>query len=171
MKLQDIPIKTNGIDQAYTQTDLKRSELKFGMAHPKIKGLFYFVWDKRKPYPQRWRTKEAIDKERARRKRSAHKRRQQPDWHKKKSWNCREKARIKDPERYRAYNRKSALKRKLTGKAQEYRSRPEVRMRTNQRQKRKTREKPLRLNANKHGTVTNEEKIRYANKGKRLTTV
>lgn len=160
MKLHDIPIKTNGIDQSYTQTDLKRSELKFGMAHPKIKGLFYFNWDKRKPYPQRWRTKEAIDKERARQKRSAHKRRQQPDWHKKNRERNRE-ARIKYPERYRAYNRKSTLKRKLTGKAQEYRSRPEVRMRTNQRQNEKyAQDREIRRKQGRDSYQRRKDKIR-----------
>ena len=78
--------------------------------------------------------------------------------------------RIKDPERYRAYNRKSALKRKLTVKLKSTdRDLKSECVRTKDRTK-DTR-KTLRLNANKHGTVTNEEKIRYANKGKRLTTV
>lgn len=130
MRLEDIPKKTNGIDQAYTQVDLKRSELKFGMPHPSIDGLFFFVWDKRKPHPQRWREIDAIESERARQVRSRKKRMKQPGWHEKNRKHQRE-ARLKDPERYKGYSRRASIIRQQSGKRAEYESRPEVRARKN----------------------------------------
>ena len=130
MRREDIPKKTNGIDQAYTQVDLKRSELKFGMPHPSIDGLFFFVWDKRKPHPQRWRDIDAIEKERARQVRSRKKQRKQPGYYERRRKQQRE-ARLKDPERYKEYSRRASIIWKESGKRAEYESRPEVRARKN----------------------------------------
>ena len=130
MRLEDIPKKTNGIDQTYTQVDLQRSELKFGMPHPSIDGLFFFAWEKRKPHPQRWRKIDAIESERARQKRSREKQRKQPGHYEKRRRQQRE-ARLKDPERYKEYSRRGAMIWKQSGKRAEYESRPEVRARKN----------------------------------------
>lgn len=130
MRLEDIPKRTNGIDQSYTQVDLQRSELKFGMPHPSIDGLFFFGWDKRKPHPQRWQELDAIENERARHKRCRKKRMKQPGWHERN----RERQRVdrlKYPERYREYSRRGYIIWQQSGKRAEYDSRPEVRARRN----------------------------------------
>ena len=130
MRLEDIPKRTKGIDQAYTQVNLQRSELKFGMPHPSIDGLFFFTWDKRKPHPQRWREIHAIENERARHKRSREKQRKQPGYYERRRKQQRE-ARLKDPERYKEYSRRASIKWQQSGKRAEYDSRHEVRARKN----------------------------------------
>lgn len=101
------------------------------MPHPTIDGLFFKLWDKRKPHPQRWQTLDSIEKERKRQKESRERQKKSLGYYDRKRKQSRE-YRLKNLERCREYNRKSSRIREESGKRAEYGSRPEVRARKNE---------------------------------------